>query len=144
MAACGFCLPFQISKLFYLIQKVQKINKDSNKPCTSQAVLAKPFLSWKWQLDLGGKTHNLTVIIYHQNEHLQSEKLVAGRKYNQGWYLCNDMWKNGIAEYTGKHPHVNTLPYLHIQENHACLYNSFSVSDKCQMINLQGNKQCNV
>ena len=84
-----------------------ELDKDENRPI-------QPCLSNKLHLRLGKHKYDLAAIIYHHNFHFWCEVFVAEKKYKEGWYLYNDMWNSGKAEYIGKRPQVKTPSHMYI------------------------------
>ena len=55
-----------------------------------------------------------TGFIYHHNYHFWCEVVVPDKRYRDGWYLYNDMWNNGKAEFVWEHPQVDALTHMYI------------------------------
>ena len=84
-----------------------ELDKDEARP-------VQPGLSSKLHLNLGKHKYDLAAIICHHNHHFWCEVFVSDKRYKEGWYLYNDMWNNGKAEYIGKNPQVKTPSHMYI------------------------------
>ncbi|KAJ7322760.1 hypothetical protein OS493_032943 [Desmophyllum pertusum] len=73
-----------------------------------------PALHERLQINLGKTRYDLAAVIYHHNFHFWCEVFVSHKNYKGGWYLYNDMWNGGKAEYIGKHPQVKNPSYMYI------------------------------
>ena len=84
-----------------------ELDKDEGRP-------VQPGLSRKLNLNLVRQKYDLAAIIYHHNFHFWCEVFVHGKRCKEGWYLYNDMWNNGKAEFVGKQPQVKTPSHMYI------------------------------
>ena len=84
-----------------------ELDKDEGRP-------VQPGLSSKLNLNLDKQKYDLAAIIYHHNFHFWCEVFVHDKRYKEGWYLYNDMWNNGKAEFVGKYPQVKTPSHMYI------------------------------
>ena len=84
-----------------------EFDKDEGRP-------VQPGLSRKLNLNLVRQKYDLAAIIYHHNFHFWCEVFVHDKRYKEGWYLYNDMWNNGKAEFVGKQPQVKTPSHMYI------------------------------
>lgn len=73
-----------------------------------------PGLSRKLNLNLDKQKYDLAAIIYHHNFHFWCEVFVHDKRYKEGWYLYNDMWNNGRAEFVGKQSQVKKPSHMYI------------------------------
>ena len=106
-SVCGGQLSHSSSVVNNPFLLVFELDKDENRPI-------QPGLSSKLHLRVKKDKYDLAAIIYHHNFHFWCEVFVSEKRYREGWFLYNDMWNNGKAEYVGKHPQVKTASYMYM------------------------------
>ena len=106
-SVCGGQLSHSSSVVNNPFLLVFELDKDENRPI-------QPGLSSKLHLRVKKDKYDLAAIIYHHNFHFWCEVFVSEKRYREGWFMYNDMWNNGKAEYVGKHPRVKTASYMYM------------------------------
>lgn len=109
-----------------------ELDKDESRP-------VQPCFSSKLHLNIGKYKYDLAAIIYHHNYHFWCEVFVSDKRYKDGWYLYNDMWNNGRAEYIGKQPQVKTPSHMYIllfEKSHANITTSCTKDHSASVKNI--------